>query len=237
MILTSGDLFKAALRKCGGIIAEGETPSSELMEDIRIAFNTLLDSWSAERLSVFATQDQTLTWPAGSASRTLGPSGDLVGLRPIKLLDSTYFKDPSTVVSYDLTIVNEAAYNSIALKTSTSAYPQILRIEMTMPDATVYLYPVPTIAIEMHFISVIALTQVDNLTTDIVVPPGYLRALTFNLAAEICPELGIEPPATTQRIAMTSKRILKAQNAPMDVMSMPIPMVGRGNRFNIYSGE
>src|SRR5665647_1116611 len=96
MILTSGELFQMALRKCGGVIAEGETPSAELMEDTRQAFNLMLDSWSTERLSVFSTQDQVFTWPAGNISRTFGPSGDFAGNRPINVDDSSYFKDPGT---------------------------------------------------------------------------------------------------------------------------------------------
>jgi hypothetical protein len=41
--------------------------------------NQMIDSWNTERLTVFTTIDQVLTWPANAASRTLGPTGNLVG--------------------------------------------------------------------------------------------------------------------------------------------------------------
>ena len=85
--------------------------------------------------------------------------------------------------------------------------------------------------------SVKELTQPATLATELVLPPGYLRAFKYNLACEIAPEFGVEPSATVQRIAMTSKRNLKRINNPNDVMSMPYPLVGARQKYNIYSGN
>jgi hypothetical protein len=237
MILTSGEIINAAMRKCGGILASGETPSAAESADILQAFNSLLDSWSAERLSVFSTQDQVFTWTAGSISNTIGPSGTLVGNRPQKVDDSTYFKDPGTGVSYGLRIINQQQYDGIALKTATSTYPQLIWINMDVPDISVYVYPVPTRTLEFHFISITELSQLSDLVTDVVVPPGYMRAFIYNLACEICMEFGLEPPPSTQRLAMASKRVLKANNSPQDVMAMPFGLLGKQQRFNIFSGN
>jgi hypothetical protein len=236
MLITSGDLFKAALRKCGGVLAEGETPSAELMEDTRMAFNVMLDAWSAERLSVYNMQDQIFTWPAGYASRTLGPTGTLVGNRPIWIDESSYFRDTTVGLAYPIEIISQADYDGIALKTSTGTYPQYMVVGSDMPNATIYLYPIPTLALEFHFISVEELTQVNDLFTDIVFPPGYQRAFIFNLAVEICVELGLEAPPTTKKIATSSKRVLKAVNAPKDVLQIPVGLLSPA-KFNIYSGE
>jgi len=237
MEMTAGDIINAALRKCGGLLAEGETPSADMSLDALEALNTMLDSWSAERLSVFTTQDQVFTWPANTSSRTLGPSGNLVGLRPIQVEDSSYFKDFGTDVSYGLELISEGQYNGIAWKVATSTFPQYMWVEPGMPDVTITLYPVPTRDLEFHFVSVAPLAEPAGLATSIVLPPGYKRALIFNLACEICPEYGLDPPTTVQRIAMTSKRVLKANNSPKDILSMPIDIMSKGARFNIYSGN
>lgn len=221
MLINSGDLFKAALRKCGGVIAEGETPSPELMEDTRMAFNIMLDSWSAERLLVYTMQDQIFTWPAGYANRTLGPTGDLVGLRPVLLDDSSYFRDASAGLSYPIEIIPIADYNGISEKTATDTYPQYLVLGNEMPNTTIYVYPVPTLALEFHFMSVEELEQVDDLFTDIIFPPGYQQAFIFNLAVIMCVELGLEAPPTTKKIAISSKRALRALNAPKDILRIP----------------
>ena len=233
---TAGDIINGSLRLLG-ILAEGETPSAETSNDALTAMNQMIDSWNTERLSVFSTQDQVFLWPAGQISRTLGPSGNFEGNRPILLDDSTYYKDPGTGVSYGIKQINQQQYDGIAVKTVTSTYPQVIWLNMNYPDIEMYVYPVPTRELQWHFISVDELTQPATLSTQLSFPPGYLRAFRYNLACEIAPEFGVEPSPQVQRIAMASKRDLKRINNPDDVMSMPYSIVGTRQRFNIYAGN
>lgn len=232
---SAADLINGSLRLIGQL-AEGEVPSNETSQDALAAMNQMLDSWSTERLAVYATQDQVFTWPATAISRTLGPTGDFVGTRPVLLDDATYFRDASTNVSYGLRMINQSQYNGIAVKTVRSTYPQVMWVNMTHPDIELYVYPVPTRDLEFHFVSVEPLSQPATLTTDLSFPPGYLRAFRYNLAMELAPEFGIEPSTQVQRIAMTSKRNLKRINAPDDIMSMPYSLMATRRRFNIYTG-
>ena len=236
MTTTAGDQINGALRLIGQL-AEGETPSAATSQDALTAMNQMLDSWSSERLSVFSTQDQVFTWPASQATRTLGPTGDFVGNRPVLLDDSTYFRDPSNNISFGIKIINQQQYNGIAVKTVTSTYPQVIWINMDMPNISMYIYPVPTKALQWHFVSVTELVEPATLITELVIPPGYLRAFRFNLASEIAAEFGVEPPPQVQRIAMSSKRNIKRINNPDDVMGMPYSIVATRQRFNIYSGN
>ena len=233
---TAGDQINGALRLIGQI-AEGEQPSVATAQDALNAMNQMLDSWSTERLAVFSTQDQVFTWPASTLSRTLGPTGDFVGNRPILLDDSTYFRDASTGVSFGIKILNQQQYNGIAVKTVTSTYPQVIWVNMTYPDIEMYVYPVPTKALEWHFISVTELTQPATLATVMAFPPGYLRAFKYCLACEIAAEFGVEPSQQVSRIAMTSKRTLKRINNPDDIMSLPYSIVGTRQRFNVFAGN
>ena len=235
-IYTAGDQITRALRLLG-VLAEGETSSASVMQDSLMAMNQMIDSWNTERLSVFCTQDQTFTWPAGQITRTLGPSGNFIGLRPVLLDESTYFRDPGTNVSFGIKFINQQQYNGIAVKTVTSTYPQVIFVNMTYPDVTMTIYPQPTRDLEWHFVSVQELSNPATLVTDLLFPPGYLRAFTYNLAMEIAPEFGVEPSPQVQRIAMTSKRNLKRINNPDDVMSMPYAIVATRQRFNIYAGN
>ena len=236
MTTTAGDQINGALRLIGQL-AEGETPSASTSQDSLTAMNQMLDSWSSERLSVFSTQDQVFTWTQGYISRTLGPTGDFVGNRPVLLDDATYFRDPSNNISFGIKIINQQQYDGIAVKTVTSTYPQVLWINMDMPNVSMYIYPVPTKALEWHFISVTELVEPATLATSLIIPPGYLRAFRFNLACEIAAEFGVEPPPSVQRIAMSSKRNIKRINNPDDVMSLPYSIVATRQRFNIYSSN
>jgi len=236
MVTTAGDQINGALRLLG-VLAEGETPSAATSQDALTALNQMIDSWNTERLAVFSTQDQVFSWAPGLISRTLGPTGNFVGNRPILLDDSTYFKDPASGISYGIKIINQQQYDGIAVKTVTSTYPQVIWLNMSYPDIEMYIYPVPTKVLEWHFVSVEELTQPALLSTALTFPPGYLRAFRYNLACEFAPEFGIEPPPTVSRIAMASKRNLKRINNPDDIMSLPYSIVGTRQRFNIFAGN
>ena len=233
---TAGDQINRSLRLLG-VLAEGETPSASVSQDALMALNQMIDSWNTERLSTFVTQDQIFTWPAGEITRTLGPSGDFTGLRPILMDDATYYRDPGTNVSFGIKFINQQQYDGIAVKTVTSTYPQVCWVNMGFPDITLTIYPKPTRDLEWHFVSVQELDRPANLTTVMYYPPGYLRAFTYNLAMEFAPEFGVEPSPQVTRIAMTSKRDLKRINNPDDVMSMPYAIVATRQRFNIYAGN
>ena len=236
MATTAADQINGALRLIG-MLAEAETPSAATAQDALNALNQMIDSWNTERLSVFSTQDQVFTWTPNQIHRTLGPTGNFVGNRPILLDDSTYFKDPTNGISFGIKIINQQQYDGIAVKTVTSTYPQVMWINMDYPDIDMYVYPVPTKALEWHFISVTELDQPASLSTTLAFPPGYLRAFKYNLACEIANEFGVEPPPNVARIAMTSKRTLKRINNPDDIMSLPYSIVGTRQRFNIFAGN
>ena len=236
MATTAGDQINRALRLLG-VLAEGETPSAATSQDGLTALNQMIESWNTERLSVFSTQDQIFTWPAGQITRTLGPSGNFVGNRPVLLDEATYYRDAGTNVSYGIKFINQQQYDGIAVKTVTSTYPQVIFVNMTYPDVTMTVYPQPTRDLEWHFVSVQELSNPATLATNLTFPPGYLRAFVYNLAMEIAPEFGVEPSPQVTRIAMTSKRNLKRINNPDDVMSMPYAIVASRQRFNIYAGN
>ena len=232
---TAGDIIYGALRLIGQL-AEGEVPSAETAQDALAAMNMMIDSWSTERLAVYATQDQTFTWPANEAVRTIGPTGDFVGQRPVLLDDATYYVDAQGL-AFMPAIINEAEYNAIVLKTVTTTYPQVIYPEATNPNATYTIYPVPTRPLVWHFISVQPLSQPATLGTELVFPPGYLRAFRYNLACELAPEFGVEPSPQVTRVAMVAKRNLKRINNPNDMMAMPSGIMGSPGRYNIYTNQ
>ncbi len=233
---TAGDQIDGALRLLG-VLAESETPSAATSQDALFTLNQMIDSWSTERLSTFNTVDQTYLWPVDIITRTLGPTGNFVGARPVLLDDATYYRDPSTNVSFGIKMINQQQYNGIAVKTVTSTYPQVMFTNMTFPNITMTIYPKPTRELEWHIISAQVLAEPATLVTELYFPPGYMRAFRYNLACELAPEFGVEPSQQVSRIAMTSKRNIKRINNPDDIMSIPYALVSNRQRFNIYSGN
>lgn len=236
MSTTAGDQINGALRLIGQL-AEAEVPSAATSEDALATLNQMIDSWNTERLSVFSTQDQVFSWLPGFRTQTLGPTGDFVGNRPILVDDSTYFRDPASGISFGIKLINQQQYDGIAVKSVTSTYPQVMWVNMSYPNISMTVYPVPTKVLEWHIVSVQELTTPALLSTPLAFPPGYLRAFKYNLACELAPEFGVEPSPTVQRIAMTSKRNLKRINNPDDIMSIPYSIVATRQRFNIFAGN
>lgn len=236
MATTTYDLIVDALQM-NGTLGEGETPSSETAKDCLAALNMMLDAWSIEKLAVNATQKQSFTWPGATASRTIGPTGDFVGVRPVSVDDSTYFSD-SSGNDYKVTQISESEYNDISSKTSTSSDPAYMFVNMTAPDATLTVYPVPSSSLTLNIVSVKELTQSAGLTTVLAFPPGYLRAFKFNLAVEIAAMDGGEPFPTVARIAVTSKKSIKRLNTSKVDMRVRLPgvVVGTGGSSNIEQG-
>lgn len=232
---TAGDQINRALRLLG-VLAEGEVASADTSNDALTAMNQMIDSWSTERLAVYATQVQSFAWPGGYATRTVGPTGDFVGSRPIRVETSTYFVDP-TNISRQVLLINRDQYDAIPVKSVQSSVPSVLFVNMTYPNAELTVYPVPSTPLTLKLVSTVELSQPATLFTELSFPPGYLRAFTYNLACELAPEFGVEPSQQVQRIAMTSKRNLKRINNPDDVLTLPVAVLTRWPSYNIYAGN
>jgi hypothetical protein len=233
---TVADLINSSLRLIG-MLAEDEVPSAAQSNDALMSLNLLLDSWSAESLTIFNTLEQIFTWTAGVATQTLGPSGTFIGTRPLLILDSTYFVDPAFNLSFPVALINQQQYDAISIKSIVTPYPQYLFINNTMPNTTMTVYPVPQKTLTWHFVSNAALGPVANLATVLSLPPGYLAAIRYGLAADLAAEYGAEPAPTVQRLAMKYKRVIKRINNMGDLMEMPGALVATTARYNIFSDQ
>jgi hypothetical protein len=186
MTTTAGDQINGALRLIGQL-AEGETPSAATSQDALTAMNQMLDSWSSERLSVFSTQDQVFTWPANTATRTLGPTGNFVGNRPVLggrldiLLSTT-----GNNISFGIKLINQQQYNGIAVKTVTSTYPQVHVGKHGNVGYRDDCVPGANYGVGMAHYQRHELVEPATLATSLVIPPGYLRAFPVQSGVRDC---------------------------------------------------
>ena len=221
-----------------GVLAAGETLPAEDSQDALDFLNQMLDSWSTEDLLIYASTTQSLTWSANNATQTLGPTGDIVGLRPLSLGAATYYTDPTTNDSYNVTFISEEEYNSISLKTVTSTYPEYIQVDYSVPNVTMSVYPIPTKDLTWNFVSATVLPQPATLATVLVFPPGYMRAFKYNLAVELSPIFGITPSPYVDRTATGTKRVLKRNNRRIEDarISLPCDLPSLQTGQNIFSG-
>lgn len=234
---TALDIVKRAMR-LARILRKGEAPDSDEAADGLAALNTMLDSWRLERLMVYQIVQGSYAWASG-ASKTIGSGGDISASRPVRI-ESAFIVD-SNSQWYELSVLRaREEYDSIVIKTTTSTLPAYLFMDPAYPLATIYLYPVPSAAITLKLNTWQTLQSFSALTTDLALPPGYQRAIEFNLAIEFGAEFKKDIPKSVEMIAVTSKAAVKNVNLPSMVAQVDsgvaaLGQLGQAGRWNIYS--
>ncbi len=234
---TALDLVKRSMRLMR-TLAPDQNPTTQEATDGLNVLNSMLDSWSTERLMIYQIQQGSYSWASGNANRTIGVGGNFNTTRPTKISEEgNFFRDGSTSIDYPLFWLGDRdSYDRILLKSSTSSYPQWLFADMGYPLITLYVWPVPTQTLTLYLNSWKPLQNFTTLTTDMALPPGYQRAIEYNLAIEYAPEFGTAANITddVRNIARMSKSSIKAVNKP-DLVARTDAALIHGSPYNIYT--
>lgn len=233
--MTGRELITGALRLIGAI-ASGETASADEATDALSALNGMLDSWSLEKLILYARTEEVFTLVGAQQTYTIGSTGDFNTTRPLSIEEA---RIRVSNVDYPVEIIGLEKWSAIANKTLTSTYPIMLYPEFTNPLATLKFWPIPDAANSVVLWSWKTLTQIATLNTTIALPPGYERALRYNLAIELAPEYGKSVSAEVASSALESKSNIKRINFKPAMLFVDSALLGgrNGKGFNIYTGE
>lgn len=221
-----------------GELASGETPTDDEYADAILSLSGMLDSWRNDKLLVYAMQEETLTLSAGDSSYTLGPPGDSASTRPVAI-DRAWIVDSGN--SYPVLAMNEAEYAAISAKTTQSNWPDRFLFRPTMPTATLIVYPVPNATRTIKIVTRVVPYNPSSLTilTTLSTPPGWEKAIAYNLAIELAPEYGASVPPAVLKGAAESLASIKRANKfaqPSQAYTELGAMFSSG-RGNILSGE
>lgn len=175
-----------------GVVFKSESLSSDEANDGLIALNDMLDSWSNDGLiiSAYTLESFSLT---GAASYTIGSGGTFNTVRPISIATAVI---RYSSVDYPLEFITQEAYQQqIAIKTLTSPIPDYITYDNDYPLGKIKLYPLDTAGSTLYLQSNKPLTNLSALTTTVSLPPGWKRALKYNLALELAPQYTDNPPS------------------------------------------
>lgn len=228
MTTTVKSIIKKAMQK-SGILTKTEEPAADEASDALDALNAMLSSWSNDSMLVYARTWETFDLIGGIGTYTIGPGGDFDTVRPIEVIAATV-RIGSTEEPVDI-ITDEIYAEQIALKTQ-PGLPLYLNYDNQFPLAKIRLWPIPSTNYPLFLLTEKLLSQF-SIDDEVDLPPGWERALIFNLAIEIASDYGPEPPRATVAIAGKSiGMIRKAVNRNRSLDATP----RNGNRGNIYSG-
>jgi hypothetical protein len=235
---TARSIVRGALQDIQVASAEEPLTASQCEDGLDL-LNALLDSFSLERLWIYHTPATPIVWPAGSASLTWGPGGDIPGPRPIKLAPQATYQDVTAGYDYPLEVLErQEQYAQLTWKGMQSTLPSALYYEPQMPLGVLYVWPVPSIGTTIVVYPWTVLGAFTALDDELALPPGYLRALRTNLALEACPSYGVQPSPLLLKSAEESKRALFVPNTVVGRLSLtpgvPAPMSGLAS---FYAGR
>lgn len=198
------------------------------------ALNTMMESWSIERLLVYQILDESFTLTAGDGSYTIGSGANFNTVRPNKI-DGALIRDANNSDS-PVTIVGADEWRTIQQKTSTgSTYPCYLYYDPAYPNGTINLYPEPQASLSLVISTWKQLQTFALISTTVALPPGYERAIIYNFAIEAAGGF-IEPAPSVVKIARESKAAIKRVNIPQLTMSLPAMPGVRNGSGNIFTG-
>ena len=225
---TARSIIKQSLQKIGAIV-KGETADADEFVDGLTTLNALVASWSNDSLLIYARLSESFPLVSGQSSYTIGAGGDFNTDRPLQLL--TAFTRIGGI-DYDIDVISDTAFDAIIQKGLSNSIPEVLVYETSYPLGNITIYPVPTTG-TLHIRSEKELTQFASLDTAVDLPPGWERALVYNLALEITPEYGQPVDQLVYDTAMDSLNKIKtavARNKTMDVFAFD------GSDNNIFTG-
>ena len=231
--MTVRDLIKGSLRLIGSI-ASGETSTAAEEADALSSLNDLLENWSIEGLLIYQNIRESFALVGAQQSYTMGVGGNFNTVRPIKVVKANILFGQTEV---PLELLTHQQWADVQTKSNQSNVPRSLYASGSYPLETISLWPTPANASNIILYSIKPLAAFATVNDVITLPPGYARALRYNLALELAPEYGRDPSAMVAMAAQDSKADLKRQNIqPVFMVSDAVGLI-QNKLFNINTGE
>jgi hypothetical protein len=234
------DLIKSSMRLIG-VLAPGETPSASEAQDAFSVLNDMVDSWNNQRLMLFAEVRQVYPLVVSQQGYTVGTGGDFDTTRPPRITNYGIISlnNPAQPLELPMQILTKDQWAAKPVKNIESALPREVWNDGGFPLLTLYVWPIPNVAVNMAIYPWVQISEFADLSkTDYTFPPGYRRCLRYNLAVELCAEFGAPLTPAVASIAVSSKGEIKSLNEPILQMLCDPALVRPGKPiFNWLTGE
>lgn len=203
---TARDIVTDALIELG-VVAAGQAAESEDAALGLRKLNQLMQTWTNARLT-FPTLVEISVPLDGSASYTIGPTGDVVAARPVKVLSAT-----ATLadVEYHVNVQTREVWDSITVKDVDGGPPCDVWYDAQSTNGRIYVYPQST-GYTLVLTCQTLLTSFANLSTTVTLPEGYETAMYLNLADRLAPAYGRQLSPDSRRMAAGAMRAVKRTN-------------------------
>lgn len=196
-----------------GVRNIGQSLSEEEQDQGLEALNTMLMSWSSERMLVQGTSVDTFSTVAGTASYTIGSGGAISTTRPETIL-SAFVRNNS--VDFQLAPVGPEGYDALALK-STSKIPESFFYDNAYPLGTITFFPIPDAIYVTSIRSIKEISSYSSVALNHGLEGDYENAVSYNLAVHLAPKYGIQAsPEIVAVAAQSVNRLINERYGKLD---------------------
>ena len=244
MITTTARQLIADSLKVLAVLDPSEAADAADNADAFRSLNSLIDGWGTQRQTIFTVTRSTYTLTANVGTFTIGTGGTFNQQRPLWISNAAYIvPDTDPDVEVPLWVLTDQQYAEQSIKDLSSTLPAWLYYNPTSPVATglgtIYVGPIQDQNVTLVLYWPTGVVQFADLTTEYILPPGYDRALRYNLAIELAPLFTVSPGQMqlVMKLAADSLADIKRANTRLIDLSMDPGLVGRGPAlYNIYAG-
>lgn len=238
--MTTRELIRDALQEIGALSA-GEAVSNGDAQVALARFNSLVDKWQIERLTIPTSERKTCDLVTSQQDYTIGPAvtdSIVVTVRPHTISKAT-IETVSDGDTYEtpLKLLSGGEWDDVRFKVMESDYPTRARYEPTFPAGTISLWPIPSVGtsdLVIYYPNPLAKSA--TLDTVLSLPPGYEEALRYNLAVRLAPVFGRALPGVVSSLAVESLAQIKRANDAPETMRVDAALLGDGGAFDIWTG-
>ena len=240
---TANDIIRAAMRLIQVSAVDTDLTAQELQDGLE-SLNRMLDSWSADELTLYEVIREQFPLAQGTNPYTIGYGATFNTSRPMKIVDAYLILNNANIpVSYPMQVLGYDDYNSIRLKTLSTNFPNYLYYQPSFPIGEIYIYPVfaPNDPATQGpaYINITSWKPLDMIidpTAYMQYPPGYWEAVVFNLAVRIAEEYQFDIRPTTVQLATSALKRVKRLNQRTVTLQTDVSLMNTSQlRYNIYS--
>jgi len=190
--VTRHDIIKRALRLIG-VVAQGETPTTDQTTEAAFALNSLVKAWQADGMPLWAIKSYAVPLTAGTSAYEIGLTKTINIPKPLKVIQA-YNHNTTSNVDIPMRIITKQGYNILGNKTS-SGNPIQVYYNPQSEYGILNVFPVPSTTeqsantIVIHYQRPFEDFDASTDTPDF--PQEWYDAIAYGLACRLAPEYGV----------------------------------------------
>jgi len=204
--------------------------------------NGFIDYLGTKRLSMWTINRQVFNLIANQQTYAMGPNSPDPGWnvpRPTQIYRAGVILDAysNPPLEKPCDIITDAQYAATRIKALPSTFPTEVYDDGSWPNANIWWYPLPQVALPVTLYVPQAVTVVTDATQEISLPPGYQDMLEYNLVKRLGPKWSVAPNSYFLQMADETLLAIMGSNQPELLLRTDRAMRGNATAgYNIYTG-